>query len=45
MSSAQAPDWQAAMQHEKSSLMDNNTWELVDLPPGRVAVNNMWIKM
>jgi hypothetical protein len=31
------------MQHEYSSLMDNGTWELVDLPPGRMVVNNMWI--
>jgi hypothetical protein len=31
------------MQQEYSSLMDNGTWELVDLPPDRVAVNNMWI--
>jgi hypothetical protein len=23
--------------------MDNSTWELVDLPPDRVVVNNMWI--
>jgi hypothetical protein len=23
--------------------MDNGTWELVDLPPDRVVVNNMWI--
>jgi hypothetical protein len=23
--------------------MDNGTWELVDLPPGRVVVNNMCI--
>jgi hypothetical protein len=23
--------------------MDNGTWELVDLPLGRVVVNNMWI--
>jgi hypothetical protein len=43
LSSAQAPDWQAAMQHEHSSLMDNGTWELVDLLPGRVVVNIMWI--
>jgi hypothetical protein len=43
LSSAQAPDWQAAMQQEYSSLMDNGTWELVDLPSGRVVVNNMWI--
>jgi hypothetical protein len=31
------------MQHEYSSLMDNGTWELVDLPPGRMVVNCMWI--
>jgi hypothetical protein len=23
--------------------MDNGTWEIVDLPPGRVVINNMWI--
>jgi hypothetical protein len=22
--------------------MDNGTWELVDLPPGRLVVNSMW---
>jgi hypothetical protein len=31
------------MQHEYSSFIDNGTWELVDLPHGRVVVNNMWI--
>jgi hypothetical protein len=31
------------MQHEYSSLIVNGTWELVDLPPGRMVVNNMWI--
>jgi hypothetical protein len=31
------------VQHEYSSLIDNGTWELVDLPPDRVVVNNMWI--
>jgi hypothetical protein len=24
-------------------LMDNGTWELVELPPDRVVVNSMWI--
>jgi hypothetical protein len=43
LSIAQAPKWQAAMQQEYSSLMDNGTWELVDLPPDRVVVNIMWI--
>jgi hypothetical protein len=41
--SVQAPVLQAAMQHEYSSLMDNGTWELVDLPPDRAVVSNMWI--
>jgi hypothetical protein len=31
------------MQQEYSSPMDNGTWDLVDLPPGRMVVNNMWI--
>ena len=31
------------MRQEYSSLIDNGTWELVDLPPDRVVVNNMWI--
>jgi hypothetical protein len=42
LDSAQAPQWQAAMQQEHSSLMDNGTWELVDLPIDRVVVNIMW---
>jgi hypothetical protein len=41
LSNAHAPAWQAAMQHEYSVLMDNGTWEVVDLPPGGVVVNNM----
>jgi hypothetical protein len=43
LDNAQAPQWQGAMQHEYSSLMDNGTWELVDLPSGHMVVNNMWI--
>jgi hypothetical protein len=31
------------MQHEYESLMDNGTWELVNLPTDRTVVNNMWI--
>jgi hypothetical protein len=31
------------MEHEYSSLIDSATWELVDLPPDRVVVNNIWI--
>jgi hypothetical protein len=31
------------MQQEYDSLMDNGTWELVDLPADRTVVNSMWI--
>jgi hypothetical protein len=31
------------MQQEYSSLIDNGTWELDDLPPSRMVVNKMWI--
>jgi hypothetical protein len=43
LDNAHAPQWQAAKQHEYSSLIDNGTWELVVLPPSRVVVSNMWI--
>jgi hypothetical protein len=33
LNNAEAPQWQAAMQHEYSSLIANGTWELVDPPP------------
>jgi hypothetical protein len=31
------------MQEECSFLIDNCTWELVDLPPDRMVVSNTWI--
>jgi hypothetical protein len=31
------------MRQGYSSLIDNGTWELVDLPPGRMVVNMMWM--
>jgi uncharacterized protein YaaW (UPF0174 family) len=35
---------ETAMQEEYvDSLMDNGTWELVDLPADRTVVNSMWI--
>jgi hypothetical protein len=43
LTSAQAFEWQTAMQHDYDSLMDNGTWELVDLPADRKIVNSMWI--
>ena len=42
----QSPDvifWKPAMETEMTSLIDNGTWELVDLPPGRKAIKNRWV--
>ena len=35
--------WQAAMQEEMDSLLQNKTWDLVPLPPNRKALKNRWI--
>ena len=35
---AHDPRWKTAMKEEFNSLQKNNTWELVDLPPGRNLV-------
>ena len=40
---ARDPRWQAAMKEEFSSLQKSNTWELVDLPPGRKLVQCKWV--
>ena len=37
------PIWQASMKEEFSSLQKRNTWELVDLPPGRKLVQCKWV--
>ena len=37
------PLWEATMDEEYSTLMDNNTWDLVPLPKGRNLVRCRWI--
>ena len=37
------PTWQTSMKEEFSSLQKSNTWELVDLPPGRKLVQCKWV--
>ena len=35
--------WKPAMKTEYTSLVENGTWELVDLPPGQKVVKNQWV--
>ena len=37
------PIWKTSMEEEFSSLQKSNTWELVDLPPGRKLVQCKWV--
>ena len=37
------PKWKAAMNDEMRSFQKNQTWELVDLPPGKKPVGCRWI--
>ena len=37
------PRWQKTMKEEFSLLQKSNTWELVDLPPGRKLVQGKWV--
>ncbi|KFY93342.1 hypothetical protein V498_04468 [Pseudogymnoascus sp. VKM F-4517 (FW-2822)] len=41
--SAEADQWLAAMQDEYHSLIENNTWEVVDIPPGRRPLSTRWV--
>ena len=40
---AHDPIWKTTMKEEFISLQKNNTWELVDLPPGRKLVHCKWV--
>ena len=35
--------WKEACEEEYQSLMDNNVWMVVDLPPGKKAVGSKWV--
>lgn len=35
--------WKEAMDDEYNSLIENGTWELVDLPRGRNVIDNKWV--
>jgi hypothetical protein len=37
------PNWQATMEDEFSSFLENNTWDLVPRPPAANLVTGKWI--
>lgn len=39
----QDPRWTGAMGTEVDALEVNRTWDVVDLPPGKEAINNKWV--
>lgn len=43
MSSPEAPLWKEAINAEVESILQNHTWELVDLPPGNKPLGYKWI--
>ncbi|XP_070665248.1 uncharacterized protein [Malus domestica] len=43
MSSSEVPLWKEAIKSEMESIMENITWELVDLPPGSKPIGHKWV--
>ena len=43
LSSEHSKQWKEAADSEFEALMDNETWELVDLPEGREAIGCKWV--
>ena len=43
MSIPEAPYWKEAINDEVESILQNHTWELVDLPPGSKPLGYKWI--
>jgi reverse transcriptase-like protein len=43
METADAEKWAVACQYEMDALSRNDTWELVNLPPGCKAIKSKWV--
>jgi hypothetical protein len=41
--SPQSAEWKLAMEEEMTSLIKNETWSLVEPPPGRAPIKNRWV--
>jgi hypothetical protein len=39
------PSWRKAMMEEMTSIEENGTWSLVDLPPGHKPIGVKWVFM
>ena len=42
VSSPESPLWKEAINSEIDSILQNHTWELVDLPPGNKPLSSKW---
>jgi hypothetical protein len=40
---SESTEWRTAIQNEYNSLMENGTWEAVDLPHGRKPLTTKWV--
>ena len=43
VTSSEGPQWKDAIKSEIESILQNHTWELVDLPPGSKPLGYRWI--
>lgn len=43
VSGPQCAEWKSAMAEEMQAHLDNGTWDIVELPPGRKAIGSKWI--
>jgi len=41
--SVDAKQWNDACQYKIDALHKNDTWELIDLPPGRKSIKSKWV--
>jgi hypothetical protein len=43
ISGEQGENWQAATDEKMASLLENNTWEVIDKPPGANIIDVKWV--